>query len=390
MTLAELRALRASHIAAGKLIQQKETLTAEDRTAFDNAMLKADEVGLDIARVAKLDALESEDRSVTAPPRPGPGETVAVDNRTPEERKKALNIAIRNYLITGQIEKRDLGVAADGILIPTGVTDAVVAKKYAGSILDVVNHLKTATGEPVKVPFINDIANGFVLNSVAASTTDPSVAGITISIDDLRMNPILLENSLIQDSVFDLAKFISDACQSRYVRTMSSFVTLGNTSNVQALSSGVTATVTSSTTMVLKYADFVNLLVALDPAYAQDACWVMSNATLGAVLGILDGNNRPIFVPFNDGATSGFVGQILGYPVKINPYQPAIAVGAPQVQFGDFKQGYTLREVEPGIVLRRLNERYAELNKVGFVAFARVGGAVTDAGTHPIITMVGK
>jgi predicted phage gp36 major capsid-like protein len=32
-------------------------------------------------------------------------------------------------------------------------------------------------------------------------------------------------------------------------------------------------------------------------------------------------------------------------------------------------------------MLKRLDERYAELNKVGFVAFARVGGVVTNPGS---------
>jgi hypothetical protein len=36
----------------------------------------------------------------------------------------------------------------------------------------------------------------------------------------------------------------------------------------------------------------------------------------------------------------------------------------------------------------RLNERYMDTLEVGFVAYTRVGGASTDAGTHPILKLV--
>jgi HK97 family phage major capsid protein len=56
------------------------------------------------------------------------------------------------------------------------------------------------------------------------------------------------------------------------------------------------------------------------------------------------------------------------------------------VQFGSFSEGYVFRTVEPGIMVKRLAELYAAQNQVGYVAFTRVGGAVIDPGSHPIVS----
>jgi HK97 family phage major capsid protein len=389
MTKQEMLDKRSKLMFDAHAIMSGTDVTAEQRTNVDKMLADANILKADIERMVQFETAEAEMRSVPGRvPRATPGEEA--ETRSADERRSATAQALRSYFKGEKFEQRDLTVAADGVLIPTGVADPKIAQKSWGSVYDLVYKLKTATGEPMKAPTLDDSANLFVLNSVGITTTDPSVGGATISIDDIRSNPILLDNSLMQDSSFDLVNFVETAVQTRYARSAAKWITLGNTSNVAALSA-IASGVTSNTTLVTKYVDFTAMLAALDPAYAIGASWVMSNSTLAnGVLNIMDGQQRPIFLPFNDGGVSGFAGTILGYPVKLNPFQPAVGVGNPYIQFGNFLQGYSYREVAPGVVIKRLNERYAELNKTGFVAFARVGGAVTDAGTHPVITLTGK
>lgn len=388
MTIKELREKITKLRLDARAVISGETVTAENLAASDTMLAEANTLN---SAAQRMEQLETEERTANPIPRGNPGAADPVaDHRSMDERRVATSNALRSFLRNERFEARDLTVGSNGsVMIPTAVADAKIARLYAGGIYDVVYKLRTATGEAVKAPMINDTAQGFVLNSAGITTTDPTTSGVTISIDDIRMNPILIENSLIQDAGFDLVSFVEQACQSRYTRTVSNWITTGNTSNVGGLST-ITAGVTGATTLVTAYKDIVNLLTTLDPAYTPNAVWTMNNTTLGAVLNIVDGNQRPIFLAYNDGAMSGFVGTILGYPVKINPYLPNNAVGAKYIQFGDFNQGYTFREVLPGIMLKRADERYIELNKVGFVAFARVGGSVTDAGTHPILTLTGK
>jgi len=327
----------------------------------------------------------------------------AEEQRTEETRAKALNLsntgssdavdqeatgkAFRNYLRTGKIETRELQVSADGILIPTFVAQPVVAKKSTGQIYDLVGKMATETGAPVKVPYWNDLSNAWVLNSAGLTTTDPTVsAGPTISIDDLRFNPLLLDNSLITDAAFDIQAQVVSDIYTRYIRNVSQWITTGNGSNIAGLTS-ITAGVTSGASGTVTYKDIISLITTLDPAYTADACLAFNTATMGYVLEILDNNGRPIFTPYTDAPTTGYAGGILGYPVKINQYLPNVAASAVAMQFGDFKQGYMLREVNPGIRVKFLDQLYMAQNQVAYVAFARAGGVVLNAGMPPVLSL---
>jgi HK97 family phage major capsid protein len=299
--------------------------------------------------------------------------------------KEATKTAFRSYLRTGKIESRELSVSADGILIPTFVAQPVVAKKAPGQIYDLVGKMATETGAPIKVPYWNDLSNAWVLNSASLTTTDPAVsAGPTITIDDLRFNPLLLDNSLITDAAFDIEAQVVSDIYTRYIRNSSQWITVGNGSNIAGLTS-ITAGVTSATSGVIGYADIVKLVTSLDPAYSADAVLTYNTTTQGAVAEILDGNGRPIFNAYTD--APGTVGQILGHKVFLNQYLPNVAAGNVAIQYGDFKQGYTFREVNPGIRVKFLDQLYMAQNQVAYVAFARAGGVVLNAGTPPVLSL---
>jgi HK97 family phage major capsid protein len=100
----------------------------------------------------------------------------------------------------------------------------------------------------------------------------------------------------------------------------------------------------------------------------------MNNATLGLTIGMVDSQGRPLFIPDYGDASQGFVGRILGRPVRLVTQMDNVATGGVAVQFGDHSQAYAFRQVNPGLGILRLNERYAAGFQVGFVAFARVGG----------------
>jgi HK97 family phage major capsid protein len=385
MNSKEMKEKRSQLLADAQKLMFGEKVDAEIRTKVDQMLKDADAMSAVIASTEAEERSAAEQRGQKMQ-LPQPGEHAATE--TPEQRTKSdVDKSLRSYLLTGTAEKRDMGISGTGVVIPQSVADPKVAQKYAGAAYDLVFKWRTSTGEPANAPLFDDTSNGFVLNSTAISTTDPAITGPKISIDDLRSNPILIETSLLQDSAFDLVAFVDAAIQSRYQRTANSIITKGNSSNVGALTATANG-ITSAASGAVGYADFVALMAALDPAYATNAVWTMSNATLGKVLSILDGNQRPIFLPFNEGGSGKFIGQILGYPVRINPYLDAVAADNKPVLFGDYASAYTFREVGDGRPeILRLNERYAELKKVGFVAFARVGGALVNQAAVQALTV---
>lgn len=380
MTLRELIEKRNRLLAEARKIAATE-MTTEQRAKVDAMLTDANVMKADIERIEAC--AESEERSLPTarPPREGV-ESQDADDRTPEQRNRASNVALRAFLRGQNFEQRDLTVAADGgVMIPVAALPPVLAQRSAGSIYDVVNHMRTNSGEPVKVPLWDGTSDILVLDSTAVGTgTDPTVTGITIQTDGLRTgDPVLIDNKLLQDLDYDLVGFVNQVLTDRYTRGVSKYITLGNSSNFTGYL-GAIPFVDSAVAATLGYVDFTTLLATLDPAYTFNACFTMSNAVLANnVLNIKDSTGRPIFLPFLDGAKSGFAGTILGYPVKIDQYAPAVATGNVAVAFGDFQKGYTVREVTPGLVIKQSNQRWIELNRLGVVGFARAGGNATLA-----------
>jgi len=381
-------------LADARLIMNGQNVTEEQRSQVDKMLTDANGLKADIERLESC--AETEERSLPehrdAPPR-GAVEQRNLDSRSFEERRAATNIALRAYISGEQFEQRDLTVAANGgVMIPVAALEPVQAQRSAGSIYDIVRKLRTNTGEDVKVPLWDDTSNGFVLESAAIATNDPAISGITVKVDGLRSNPILLDNKLVQDVAYDLVADVNAAIQQRYMRSISQAITIGNTSNFIGLQGNVPSALTTATVAAVGYDDLVGLMTALDPAYGNGAAFAFSNTVLGSILKVKDGQQRPIFIPFNDGATSGFAGTLFGYPVKINQYGSIVATGNTPIMFGNFSAGYVLREVTPGIVIKRSTERWIEMNRLGVVAFARAGGAPTIASTafSPILSLTIK
>lgn len=353
----------------------------EKRAKVDAMLAEKNRVNEDINRLASLTD-ETENRA--GQPRDG-FESADKDNRSQEERSRATNVALRSYFRGERFEQRDLTVAADGgVMIPVAAVAPVVAQRSAGTIYDLVGKMRTSTGEPVRVPLWDDTTDHLVDDGTSVGGgTDPSVSGVTISTGGLRTgDPLLIDNKLIQDVNYDLLSYVNQSLTERYQRGLAQLINAnsGSLSYFTALQGNVPTGVTTTAAGALDgYVNFPALMGALDPAYWSNAVWTMSASTLATVLQIKDTQGRPIFIPYLDGATSGFAGQILGFPVKINQYQQSVAVSHTPIYFGDFMKGFLLREVLPGIVIKQSNQRWIELNRLGVLGFARAGGSVVLA-----------
>lgn len=379
-TVKELRDQIAKLSMDARAILTQADLSTEKRVSAEKMLTDAEGLRAQATALEQLDKMAVTEGNVSR------NQPAASDNRSREERRAETNKALRQYFAGDMtFDQRALTVSADGILIPEGVLDPVVGKKYAGALSSLVRTVRTSTGEVMKAPLVSMLSDAWVLASAGITTTDPTVGGATISVDPIRMNPIQIDNYLIQDSTFDLVTFISEQVQLTYNIYVNNAITNGNGSNVESIL-GYFSGVTAANPGEIVLADLQSVLASLDPAYYSNAKWVMSNQTLVTnVQGLKDTAGRPIFLNFFDGAETGFIGTMFGFPVKINPYHPNVGTTSPIVQrevidFGDFELGYTFREVAPGIMFKKSDQRYFEYNQLGVAAFARVGGAITDAG----------
>jgi HK97 family phage major capsid protein len=104
------------------------------------------------------------------------------------------------------------------------------------------------------------------------------------------------------------------------------------------------------------------------------------DTTLKALKLMVDGQSRPLWQPGFAGFATDQPDTILGYPYVINQNMPVMAASAKSILFGDFST-YVVRDVQGGLVIRRLVERRALEDQVSFLAFMRSDGRKISAST---------
>lgn len=365
---------------ATALVQGKETVTAEARSAFDKQIAEVDALDADISRLERVAKFESEQRS-NASNRPNPAENVSKE----VAEKRSMLAFLRNG------EKRDLLTTnTGGAVVPQAFLPEIQeAQKAWGGILNIVKTKVTADGAPMKISYDNDTTNLLVPIGEGApvSEQDPALSSQILSTDELTTGIVKLSMAELNDAAFDLDAWIRQLFGKRVMRGLSKLVTTGSTSgNIASIVTGYAGSVvTTAAAGVVAYKDLVAAYGALDPAYVQNATWTM-NATVRALLmGVVDGFGRPLFIP---SPNAGAFDTLLGRPVVLNQFQDNEATGKTAVQFGDFESAYLLRKVAGDLSVKRLDERYAELGEVGFIGYARAGGISTNAGIPPIVNIV--
>ena len=113
---------------------------------------------------------------------------------------------------------------------------------------------------------------------------------------------------------------------------------------------------------------------SLNYAYRANAKWYMSTSTYTALQqALVDGTQHGIFgrgdVSLNMPET------LLGYPIEIDDYIPAVAANSYPIIFGDMRQGYAILE-RPGIGV--LRDMYSNKPYIGLYTIKRVGGLIQD------------
>jgi HK97 family phage major capsid protein len=297
-----------------------------------------------------------------------------------------------------------------GYLIPQGFSYQLEeALKFFGGILGEVDVFETATGAPLPWPTDNDTAQmGRVLAiNTQVTETDITFGEVTFNAYIGSSDIILVPIALMEDAFFDMDAYLARKLGTRLARQLTYYGTLGSgSSQPTGLSTAVTTAgnttqgATGETTSCI-YADLVNTLHLVDPAYRNmPSCkWTFADSTLKVLRKLLDGENRPLWQP---GITAGFGNDspetILNKPYVINQSVPAMAASAYSIIFGDLSK-FKVRVVSVGgpntaadsygkivrgVTMMRLVERYADYLQVGFTGFLRYDSNLIDAGTHPI------
>jgi len=297
-----------------------------------------------------------------------------------------------------EVEQRALSV---GTTTAGGFTVADDTSMYAnielsmlafGGMRQVSTVLRTDTGGPLPIPTCNDTGNTGAILAENTTTTalDAVFAQLVLDAYKYSSRHILVSVELMQDSAINMDAFMGRILGERLGRITNTHFTTGTGSgqpNGVVTASGLGATGAASVGGLFSYVKLVELMHSVDPAYRQggNVGWMMRDSSVSQARQLVDTTGRPMW---EVSMQAGDPDRLLGYPVYINQDVAAVALSAKSVLFGNFSK-YLIREVRE-IILLRLNERYADLHQVAFLAFMRTDGDLLDAGTDPVKHFIGN
>ncbi|ADW69007.1 phage major capsid protein [Granulicella tundricola] len=384
MSMPALQEQRNKLMTDAAVILRSDAPTADQIESANKMIADAGELEQRVATLKQVEAYEAEQRAFVPAPRP------TGEQSKDEQRTRAVD-ALRSYMIRDRVEPeyRDLlttSSASAGVTIPQMFSPVLVqALKDYAPVLDAVNVITTnKNGAPMKMNLIN--YTGTILPVVAEGTQfpeiDPAFTSQILNVDKLG-GEVKISNEMLDDSEFDLGGWLTQAWQNTYGYSLEHYVTAGDGSNIASLLAVAATGTTSAAAGVITYPDIAALYGGLTAAYARNGSFMMSTATRAALMALTATTGQSIF---NTDPTNGPFSSIFGRPIYINDSMPTLAAGNKAILFGDFKKAYTLR-LDGAPTIKRLDERYADTDEVGFIIRSRVGGITMNAGIAPVIAL---
>ena len=331
MTILELREKRAKAWEAAKAFldshrNDKGVLSAEDDAAYTRMEQEITDLGKEIARLERQEALDVE-----------------------------LNRPVGGYLVPDEYERT--------------LVEALEEENIFRQLAKVI---QTSSGDR-KIPVVASKGTASWIDEEGAYTeSDDSFAQVSIGAYKLG-TMIKVSEELLNDSVFDLESYISREFARRIgAKEEEAFFTgdgSGKPLGILAASGGAETGITAASATAITADELIDLFYSLKSPYRRNAVWVLNDSTIKAVRKLKDGSGQYLWQP---SLTAGTPDTILGRPVRTSAYMPAIAASAKTIAFGDFSY-YWIADRQ-GRSFKRLNELYAANGQVGFLASQRVDG----------------
>lgn len=273
-----------------------------------------------------------------------------------------------------------------GYTVPTDVASQIsdVLKAYGGMRQE-ATVISSTQGNDINFPTSDGTSEvgELIGQNTTATAADPSFGVVTLSTYKFSSKIVAVPYELLQDSNADVIAFVTKRIGDRLGRITNQYFTTGTGSSqpkgiVTAAGSGKVGTTGQTTTVIVD--DLIDLVHSVDPAYRGGrCCFMMNDASLKVIRKLKDSQNRPVFLPGYEGLGRAMGDTLLGYDICINQDVATMAANAKSILFGDFSR-YTIRDVM-GLTLFRFDDSaYAKLGQVGFLAWMRTGGTLTDGG----------
>ena len=387
MTILELREKRAKAWEAAKAFldshrKENGVLSAEDDAAYTKMEQEITDLGKEIARLERQEALDAElNRPVNKPLTGKPMNGRLEDDgegktgRASDEYKKNFWNAMRSKAPAPNVTNAlQIGTDSEGgYLVPDEFENTLVeALEEENVFRQMAKIIQTSSGDR-KIPVVATKGTASWMDEEGAyPESDDSFGQVSIGAYKLG-TMIKVSEELLNDSVFDLQSYITREFARRIgSKEEEAFFTgngTGKPLGILAATGGAQTGITAASSTAVTADELIDLYYSLKSPYRKNAVWALNDSTVKAIRKLKDGNGQYLWQP---GITAGAPDMILGRPVRTSAYMPAIATGAKTIAFGDFSY-YWIADRQ-GRSFKRLNELFAATGQVGFLASQRVDG----------------
>lgn len=273
-----------------------------------------------------------------------------------------------------------------GYTVPTEVAKKIVESlKNYGGLRNHAEVIVTSSGNPLSYPTTDGTAEEGELLAENATSSNDDIEFSTFSLNVFKYGSkdVAVPIELLMDSVIDVEALVSRRLVERIGRITNKHFTIGvGTTQPMGIvtASGVGKVGATGTTLTVGYDDLVDVLESVDQAYLDSGnCkWMFSQTVRKLLRKLKDTANRPIWTPgYEYGISKGVPDQLLGHDVAINNQMAVPAANAKSIIFGDLSK-YKIRDALNIQMMRFTDSAYARKGQVGFLAFLRSGGGLSD------------
>lgn len=379
MTIIELRAKRATAWEAAKAFAESHTtangtLSAEDNATYEKMEQEIADLGREIQRRERQDALDAElNKPVNQPITNNPANAEKPKSgRASDEYKEDFGRHLRGKKPLHNVLSESVD-ADGGYLVPEEFENQIVRGIDETNIIrSIAKVITTAHDRKIPVAVGHSVAT-WTEENAAFTESNPSFG--QKQIDAFKLTDLIrVSTELLQDSAFNVEDYIIREFSYAFGVAEEQAFCVGTGTNQPTgifTENGGEVGFTTSSATVITIDDVISLIYSLKAPYRKNAVFLMNDATVGLIRKLKDGNGAYLWQP---SVQAGQPDKILGFDVYTTPFAPAIACGALPIAFGDF-QNYWIGD-RGGKTVQRLNELYATNGQVGYVATERVDGKV--------------
>ena len=382
MTTNELRTKRARIWEEAKAFldthrDENGILNGEDNEVYDRMEQDIVNLGKEIDRQERADALDRELIAPTAAPltsKPDNTRAEMKTGRASDEYRKNFWDAMRSkFPNPAVVNALQVGTETEGgYLVPDEfertLVEALEEENFFRRIATVIH---SNSGDR-KIPVVASKGSAAWIDEEGTYGESDDAFG-QISLGAYKLGTLIkVSEELLNDSAFPLEPYITREFARRIgTKEEEAFFTgdgAGKPTGILAATGGADVGVTTTGASITAD-DVIDLYYSLRVPYRKKAKWIMNDATVNALRKLKDTTGQYLWEP---SLVAGTPNKILGCEDITSPFMPGIAAGEKSIAFGDFSY-YWIAD-RTGRTFKRLNELYAATGQVGFIGNQRVDG----------------